>query len=344
MTSLASELSAALARNAETVCRHYLSAGRKAGRYWIVGDVQNTPGASMHVRLFGPERGQGAAGKWTDENTGEHGDLLDVIRHSCAFGSLAETLAEARSFLAYPRPAPEIPDLISPAAKSAAARRLFHMARPLPGTLAETYLRSRAITGPLDYSALRYHPTCYYRPEDGLLQTWPALIAAVTDLSGAITGVHRTWLAREGLSKAPIEEPRKALGPTRTHAVRLGTSRTVLLAGEGLETMLALRTLLPGMPAAAALSANHLALLVLPPGLERLYIAQDNDPAGRRAASQLAEIAEAASIEPRLLIPRFDDWNSDLLRHGFDEALAHLRRQIGNNDAQFFRHKSIALS
>ncbi|MCA0339486.1 MAG: DNA primase, partial [Proteobacteria bacterium] len=33
----ASELANRLARDAEAVCRHYLSAGRRAGNYWIVG-------------------------------------------------------------------------------------------------------------------------------------------------------------------------------------------------------------------------------------------------------------------------------------------------------------------
>ena len=39
----------------------------------------NTPGRSLYVRLHGPDRGPGAAGKWTDAATGEHGDLLDLI-------------------------------------------------------------------------------------------------------------------------------------------------------------------------------------------------------------------------------------------------------------------------
>ncbi|MGL4558340.1 MAG: hypothetical protein ACRCV5_12605 [Afipia sp.] len=62
----ASELATRLGREAEAVCRHYLSSGHRAGRYWLVGDVQNTPGRSMFVRLAGPESGKGAAGKWTD--------------------------------------------------------------------------------------------------------------------------------------------------------------------------------------------------------------------------------------------------------------------------------------
>ncbi len=57
----ASELARRLARDAEAVCRHYLSNGRRQGRYWTVGDVRNTPGRSMFVRLSGPESGPGAA-------------------------------------------------------------------------------------------------------------------------------------------------------------------------------------------------------------------------------------------------------------------------------------------
>ena len=65
----ASELANRLARDAEAVCRHYLSAGRREGRYWLVGDVRNTPGRSMFVRL--KESVKGPAGKWTDAATGE---------------------------------------------------------------------------------------------------------------------------------------------------------------------------------------------------------------------------------------------------------------------------------
>ncbi len=51
-----------LGREAEAVCKRYLSNGHREGRYWVVGDVQNSPGRSMFVRLTGPESGKGAAG------------------------------------------------------------------------------------------------------------------------------------------------------------------------------------------------------------------------------------------------------------------------------------------
>ena len=66
MPGPAADLARRLARDAEAVCRHYLSNGRRQGRYWVVGDVENTPGRSLYVRLHGSDSGKGAAGKWTD--------------------------------------------------------------------------------------------------------------------------------------------------------------------------------------------------------------------------------------------------------------------------------------
>src|SRR5260370_12910063 len=66
MPSQAAELAQRLARSAEAVCRHYLSNGRREGRYWLVGDVANTRGRSLYVRLTGPLSGKRAAGKWTE--------------------------------------------------------------------------------------------------------------------------------------------------------------------------------------------------------------------------------------------------------------------------------------
>src|ERR1700680_4497656 len=93
----ASELARRLARDAEAVCRHYLSNGRRQGRYWTGGDVRNTPGRSMFVRLSGPESGPGAAGHWTDAASAEHGDLLDVIRESCGLTQFRAAARRTRS-------------------------------------------------------------------------------------------------------------------------------------------------------------------------------------------------------------------------------------------------------
>src|SRR5450755_1314975 len=143
----ASELARRLARDAEAVCRHYLSNGRRQGRYWTVGDVRNTPGRSMFVRLSGPESGPGAAGHWADAASAEHGDLLDVIRETRGFIDFRDVADEARRFLRLPRAEPDpparTPHVPAPTGSPEAARRLFAMSQPIEGTLVETYLRDR---------------------------------------------------------------------------------------------------------------------------------------------------------------------------------------------------------
>jgi hypothetical protein len=340
MASIAASLAHRLARNAEAVCRHYLPNGRREGRYWLVGDVANTPGRSLFVRLKGPDSGKGAAGKWTDSATGEHGDLLDLIALNRGYGRLRDTLDEARAFLSLP---PDIDGEQSHRVTSAprgspeSARRLFAISRPIAGTLADTYLRGRGIVAIDGCGALRFHPRCYYRPDpDSPTETWPALIAAVTDLSGRITGAHRTWLDRSGHGKAPVDSPRRAMGHLLGNAVRFGVATDILAAGEGLETMLSLRTAFPRLPASAALSANHLAAILFSPTLRRLYIARDADPAGDMATAALTERAGKAGIEAVVLSPTLGDFNEDLRRHGVEHLRARLRLQFVPEDVARF--------
>jgi len=348
----ASELAHGLARAAEAVCRRYLSNGRRQGRYWLVGDARNTPGRSMFVRLKGPESGRGAAGHWTDAATAEHGDLLDVIRESCGLLDFRDVADEARRFLSLPRadpePAPKSPREPAQTGSPEAARRLIAISHPIDGTLAETYLRNRAITALHDAGALRFHPRCYYRPDqDSPTETWPAMIACVTDLDGRITGAHRTWLNPGGfdpvrLGKAPIDTPRRAMGDLLGNAVRFGVVNDVLAAGEGIETVLSLRCVLPALPIVAALSANHLAAMLLPLTLRRLYIARDADPAGDTAVTALTGRAEASGIEAIALSPRLGDFNEDLRALGIDALRAALQIQLAPQDVVRFMLRTTA--
>jgi hypothetical protein len=334
--SAAADLARRLARDAEAVCRHYLSKGRRSGRYWIAGDAMNTPGRSLYVRLQGPDYGPGAAGKWTDAATGEHGDLLDLIALNRDLHRLGEAMDEARSFLALPRPAANSSRAPpAPTGSPEAARRLFQAGRAIPGTPAEAYLRACGITGRLDWPALRYHPSAYYREaDDAPLELWPALLAAVTALDGTITGILRTWLDRTRPAKAPLADPRRALGHLLGHGVRFGNAADILAAGEGVETMLALKSVLPLLPMAAGLSANHLAALDLPPALRRLYVARDNDAAGLKAAKRLRE--RAAGLDVRELVPVHGDFNLDLCRLGPNGMLARLADQLVPSDRMRF--------
>lgn len=336
----ASELAYRLGRQAEAVCREYLSSGRREGRYWMVGDVRNTPGRSTFVRLVGPESGKGAVGKWTDAATGEHGDLIDLISANLRLFSLGEALDEARRFLSLPRPdpPPRPPRAKATPGSPGAARRLWAMSRPIAGSLAETYLAKRGIIGVQSVTELRFHPHCYYWREDesdsAEPEAWPALLAKVTNDDGILTGLHRTWLDPETAGKAPLDPNRKAMGNLLGHGVRIGAPSDLVAAGEGLETMLSLRLALPELPIIAALSANHLAALLLPGRIERLYIAADFDQAGRIAADTLGDRARSLGIETVPLAFRLEDANEDLRAFGPGDLRAHLRPQLAPQDVQ----------
>jgi hypothetical protein len=101
-----------------------------------------------------------------------------------------------------------------------------------------------------------------------------------------------------------------------------------LAAGEGIETMLSLRCVLPTMPMAAALSANHLSAMSLSSSLRRLYIARDADAAGEVVQRTLTQRAKAAGIEAIALSPRLGDFNEDLHIFGLDALRAALRIQL----------------
>jgi len=132
------------------------------------------------------------------------------------------------------------------------------------------------------------------------------------------------------------------MGSLLGHAVRFGSADDVLAAGEGIETMLSLRCALPAMPMAAALSANHLVALLLPPTLRRLYVARDADAAGDMALAGLTERAEAAGIEALALSPRMGDLNEDLHAFGLDALRAALRIQLAPQDVARFMRQGTA--
>ncbi|WP_245435027.1 DUF7146 domain-containing protein [Methylocystis rosea] len=324
----AAALSRGLAEQVEAVCKHYLSNGCRSGNYWTVGDVNNHAGRSLYVRLKGPLSGKGARGNWVDSATSQYGDLLDLIAARENLRSFRETLNEARRFLKQPRiePPTRSNERFSDRDTIATARRIWAASRPIQGTPAEAYLRARKITADLDVTSLRYHPALFYRECPGASsRKLPALIAVVTNHRGEITGMHRTFLDPTRNDKASVPTPRRSLGAILGNGVRFGIIDDVVLVGEGIETVLSLKSALPYLPIVAALSAGHLAAWEFPPGLRRLIVACDNDAAGWRAARRLSERAEVLGIGATTITSLRSDFNSDLRgmsSEGFQRRLA----------------------
>ena len=301
-------------------------------------NLQDERGSSLYVGLEGH-----LAGEWTDAATTEHGDLIDLIAHreGCDFRG---AISRAKRFLGMDR-RPRRPrngraePAQAPPARTAAqknrnielARMVFAEARPLAGTQGDLYLRRRGITPPPDPSALRYHPATFLHPERE--RRLPALVAAVTDRLGTFRGIHRIYLHSIEPRKAPMRRPKLSLGALRGNAMRVGDpDATIIAVGEGLETMLSLRTVMPDL-AIAACSGMHIMRAWTPgPSHRHVIIASDRNSEGIAASKGLRDRLEAEhqGIDVQLILPIRGDFNTDLTEHGRAALRQHLVQRIAS--------------
>lgn len=189
------------------------------------------------------------------------------------------------------------------------ALSIWQAATPAGGTLVQTYLVSRGLnlTPP---PTLRFHGGLKHPSGD----IWPAMVALVTrGTDDTPMAIHRTFLARDGMGKAPVVLQQMMLGPCRGGAVRLGAIADVLMVGEGIETCLAAMQA-TGRPAWAALSTSGLRALDLPPEARAVIILADGDDPGEAAAREAALRWKREGRSVRIARPpRGTDFNDLLL-------------------------------
>lgn len=189
---------------------------------------------------------------------------------------------------------------------------------PIEGTPGERYLRGRAIEGPLPAS-LRFHPRL--RHPTGAYR--PAIVGRVDHVRAGVVGLHRTYLEPSTARKTGLQPAKAMLGACKGGAVRLHHGRAGLAVAEGIETALSLAARLDASVAVwAALSTSGMAGLEVPERAcfgGKLMIGADGDPAGRRAASDLADRASLIGWQVEIVAaPDGTDFN-DLMseaRHG----------------------------
>jgi hypothetical protein len=153
---------------------------------------------------------------------------------------------------------------------SVLALDIWREARPIAGTIAELYLRSRGITIELPPS-LRYHRNLKHNASGLLL---PALVAGIAGVDRHVIAVQRTFLKADGSGKAQVSEPKMTLGGMGRGAVRLAPAGDVLGIAEGIETALSAMQIF-GMPLWASLGDKRLRNLELPPEVRRVIIFGD---------------------------------------------------------------------
>lgn len=175
--------------------------------------------------------------------------------------------------------------------RAALALRIWRQAQSAEGSPVEAYLALRGLMLPTDaHEVIRYAPACPFAAG-----RTPAMVALVRNVvTNQPQAVHRTALNHEGEKVEVDGKDRLALGSIRGGAVKLTADEevtTCLGIGEGIETTLSLQGLpeFGDTPVWSVLNAGGITSFPVLPGIECLWIAVDDDPAGRGASELCAD-------------------------------------------------------
>jgi hypothetical protein len=263
--------------------------GRKAGAAWMArcpAHADRAPSLSIAETRDGKVLVRCHAGC----------DQRDVIAALRVRGAWPDLGRGARQFLRQPDRQPPAESNYDALNRTETALAIWRASHPAEGTAVELYLRSRGLSLPIPLS-IRFHAGLKH-PSGAV---WPAMVSLVMHgLDGNPIGIHRTFLARHGFGKGPVEPAKMMLGPCRGGAVRLGPAGNGLMVGEGIETCLSAMQA-SSRPAWSALSTSGLRALGLPREVrDVIVLANGDDPVKRRrrSAPSAGSGRAGASVSP----------------------------------------------
>lgn len=234
-------------------------------------------------------------GDWICNQCGS-GDGFDLVMqvNGMSFPEVAKEIESMENI-------PEVKPAPKPNPRSRLRRVQSGVKRCTGDDPASVYLKNRGLKWT---PYLSYHPSMVYYDNKRISGTYPAMIATVVNVDGKPITYHVTYL--ENGRKANVESPKKILQPIESikgAAVRLG-SGTEICVTEGIETALAVQQAY-NKPVWAALSANGIESLCLPPHIDRVIIFGDNDKnfTGQAAVYELAKRLNRGGIEVDVRLP-----------------------------------------
>jgi hypothetical protein len=188
----------------------------------------------------------------------------------------------------------------------------WQAARPIAGTLAETYLTARGLRfADPEGRVLRFAARRARKSPAGQLEYHPAMLAALLDLhTGQQVGIINIYLLPDGSDRLRDGKGKTVTGHAKGAVVLLSAFDEPiagLVICEGVETGIAL--LMTGLaPVWACGGAGFLASFPVLGGIEALTIAADAGEPGERAAATAAERWRKAGREVLAIAPPAGDW------------------------------------
>lgn len=288
----------------ETLC----PGGRWRGGYWQGPNPTRAKDSKTSFTVW-------SIGAWKEYDADEKGDVIDLIAY-CRRCTTGEAIVWAKDWLGLTRlDAGERAWLDRMAAERSAARRKAEAEdrakrqrrafdlwlsgeRIADGGPVDSYLRHRLAGAALADIAnreadLKQHRRLrYWGPrDDGADHVGPAMVAAIRQMDGTITGLHATFLLADGAAKAPLANPKLMLGTKQGGAVRLSRGASGLpfedlakaglaedlVVSEGIETGLAVALAVPEARVWAALDLGNIGALAPHPAIRRLVVCTERD-------------------------------------------------------------------
>jgi hypothetical protein len=353
-----SEIAKMLAADIDTLVRILLPAARMEGPEWRIGSCAGEPGRSMAIHRHGSKRGL-----WSDfSDRGKGGDAVELVAQVLFAGDKKLAIQWSRRHLGLDKLDPNALKQTRAKIKSqiktdeenarAAAAKRSRLAQAiwlsgradLENTPVALYLLGRGIgLGDLARppGALRYVASLDYPPSlnDGLVTSWPAMVAAITNGRGEHIATHRTFLHSPMggvVKKAPVKDAKLTLGSYRGGYIPLsrgasGKSLKDAPAGdkviicEGIEDGLSLALSLPEYRVLAAISVSNFMNIDLPKNISEVVIAADNDgedtPAGRALQSAIDRFIDQGRDVFEARSPIGKDFNDALTAEELQEQL-----------------------
>lgn len=175
------------------------------------------------------------------------------------------------------------------------AARLWESALSIEGTPAERYIQRKCGSASLLHSAVRFLPHAPFRPywKSGGGEM-PALLAAITDASGAHIGTHLTYLPRKGAIS------RKYVGEIVGGRIALGEPAKTIVVADTIEAALS-GGVNYGLPAFATLTPGNMSKFTPPRGVRQLLIVECENERAHRAVNKLRENLRSARVRVDLV-------------------------------------------